>query len=139
MHSHNNWELIIVSAIKLLKTFGLIPGSVGAFWLRRFFQKRIQQKAMEGWPAADAQVFGSGEVRREGRRYWAEITYTYYVGEYRAGRYVRAFKSEFLACEFLVQLRDKTIRVHYRMDDPDKSVILDRDLEMIVLLAPQYG
>jgi hypothetical protein len=138
MHHHYNWELIIASLFKLLKAFGLIPGAVAAFAIRRLVQKRLQRKAMEGWPAVDARIYG-GEVHREGRRHWAEITYTYYVGEYRSGRYVRGFKREEQADDFVRQLKDKTVRVHYKDSDPDRSVILDRDLEMIVLLAPQYG
>jgi hypothetical protein len=138
MHSHYNWELILLSALKLLKMFGVIPGAVAAFAVRRFLQKRVQRKAMEGWPAADARIYG-GDVHREGRRYWADITYSYYVGEYRAGKYVRGFKREEQAWDFVRQLKDKTVRVHYKDSDPDRSVILDRDLELIVLLAPQYG
>jgi hypothetical protein len=138
MHSHYNWGAILFTIFKLLKAFGVIPGAVAAFAVRRWIQKRVQRKAMEGWPAADARIY-SGEVHREGRRYWAEITYTYYVGEYRSGRYVRGFKREDQAGDFVSQLKDKTVRVHYKIDDPDRSVILDRDLEMIVLLAPQYG
>jgi hypothetical protein len=138
MHSHYNWELILLSAFKLLKMFGVIPGAVAAFAVRRFLQKRVQRKAMEGWPAADARIYG-GDVHREGRRYWADITYSYYVGDYRAGKYVRGFKREDQAWDFVRQLKDKTVRVHYNLSDPDRSVILDRDLEIIVLLAPQYG
>ncbi len=93
---------------------------------------------MEGWPATDARVH-SGSVRHEGRRYWAELTYSYYVGEYRSGAYLRGFKREEQADDFLRQAKDKTVRVHYNGSDPNRSVLLDRDIEMIVLLAPQYG
>jgi hypothetical protein len=70
-------------------------------------------------------------------RYWAEITYSYYVGEYRAGTYVRRFREEDHADDFVRQLRDKRIQVWYRDSDPDNSVILDRDIEMVALLTPQ--
>jgi len=36
------------------------------------------------------------------------------------------------------QVKDKRVQVHYDASDPEKSVILDRDLELIALLAPQY-
>jgi len=36
------------------------------------------------------------------------------------------------------QVKDKHVQVHYDVSSPDKSVILDRDLELIALLAPQY-
>ena len=138
MHPFHNWELIVFSALKLLKTFGLIPGAIAAVGVRRLIQKRLQRKAMEGWPATDARVL-SGTVRQEGRRYWAELTYSYFVGEYRSGAYVRSFKKEGQADDFVRQLKDKTVRVHYRESDPNRSVILDRDIEIVALLAPQYG
>lgn len=138
MHPHIPWELIVASAVKLLKIFGIIPGAVAAMGVRRIIQKRLQQKAMEGWPATDARI-QSASVHREGRRHWVEITYSYYVGEYRAGTYVRAFKREQQADDFVRQMKEKAVRTHYNESDPDRSVILDRDIEMIVLLAPQYG
>jgi Protein of unknown function (DUF3592) len=138
MQSHYHWGAIFLTVLKLLKTFGLIPGAMAAVWIRKLLQKRLQRKAMEGWPATDARIYG-GEVRREGRRHWAVITYSYYVGEYRSGTYVRGFKREDQADDFIRQLKDKSVRVHYNDSDPDRSVILDRDLEIIVLLAPQYG
>ena len=138
MHGHYDWGAIVLAAFKLLKVFGIVPGAIAAFAVRRFWQKRSQRKAMEGWPAAEARIYG-GEVHGEGLRHWAEITYSYYVGEYRAGKYVRAFKTEAEAADFARELKGKTVRVHYQEDDPDRSVILDRDLEMIALIAPQYG
>ncbi len=138
MLHHFNWEFIVFGTLKLLKTFGLIPGAIAAVGIRRLLQKRLQRKAMEGWPATDARVL-SGSVRNESRRYWVELTYSYYVAEYRSGAYLRGFKREEQADDFLRQAKDKTVRVHYNESNPDRSVLLDRDIEMIVLLAPQYG
>ena len=73
------------------------------------------------------------------RSYWATLNYTYYVGEYRLGTYVRHFRREELADDFVRQLKDKRIHVHYNGANPDKSVILDRDVEMIAMLAPEFG
>ena len=138
MHSVHNWELIGFTLFKLLKTFGLIPGAIAAVGIRRLLQKRLQRKAMEGWPATNARV-QSTKVQHEGSRYWAELTYSYFVGEYRSGTYLRGFKKEDQADDFVRQLKDKTVRVHYQESDPDRSVLLDRDLEIVALLAPQYG
>jgi hypothetical protein len=118
--------------------FGLIPGALAAVGIRRAVQKRMQRKAMEGWPATDARIL-SGSVHHEGRRYWAELTYSYHVGEYRSGTYLRGFKKEEQADDFVRQMKDKTLRVHYKDGEPDRSVLLDRDVEMIAILAPQYG
>lgn len=85
----------------------------------------------------DARILG-GQVHKEGPwNCWAELTYTYFAGEYRTGKYVRRFRREEHADDFVRQLRDHQVHVHYDHADPDKSVILDRDLEMIALLAPQ--
>ena len=65
------------------------------------------------------------------------MTYSYFVGEYRVGRYVRNFRREDDADEFVRQVRDKRLQVHYKESSPDTSVILDRDLDLIVHLVPQ--
>ncbi len=140
MHSHTwPWTLIILELVKLLKLFGIIPGAVAAVGVRKFYQKWRQKKAMEGWPATDATI-QSGTVRKQGMRsYWAELTYTYFVGEYRTGNYVRHFHRQEVADDFVRQVKDKRVHVHYNQSNPDKSVILDRDMEMIAMLAPEFG
>jgi hypothetical protein len=138
-HSHLPWTLVILELVKLLKAFGLIPGAIAAFGVRKLYQKWRQNQAMSGWPATDATI-QSGQVHKKGwRSYWAEIQYTYYVGEYRAGKYVRHFRREEQADEFVRQLKDKHVMVHYITSDPEKSVILDRDVELVAMLAPQIG
>jgi hypothetical protein len=134
---HMPWEAILFGLIKLLKVFGIIPGAMAAFGLRRLHQKWRQNKAMSGWPATDATI-QSGEAHGEGWHHWVELTYTYYVGEYRSGKHVHRFRRQEDAYEFVRQVKDKRVQVHYNASDPDKSVILDRDLEMVALLAPQF-
>lgn len=127
----------MLGAFKLLKGFGLLPGAIAVIGVRKLYQKWRQRQAIAGWPSTEA-LIQSGTVHHEGTRsYWAEITYSYYVGEYRAGHYLRHFRKEEQADDFIRQLKDKRIQVHYNDADPDKSVILDRDIEMIALLVPQ--
>ena len=135
--NHINWGIFVFWIIKLLKIFGIIPGAIAARWMQKLYQKRRQTKAMEGWPATQATI-QSGKVHTEGGRHWAELTYTYFVDEYRVGTYVKNFKREEEADDFVRQVRDKRLQVHYKLTSPDTSVILDRDLEMIVLMVPQY-
>ena len=135
---HIPWEPIIFGLVKLLKGFGLVPGAMAAYWVRRAYQRWRQNKAMAGWPATDGTI-QSGQVHKEGMRHWVELTYTYYAGEYRLGKHVHRFRRESEADEFLRQVKDKRVQVHYDASSPDKSVILDRDLEMVALLAPQFG
>lgn len=133
------WELIFLSIAKLLKVLGILPGAVAAFGVRKWYQKWRQRRAVEGWPATDATILG-GQAHKQGLwRAWAEIHYSYYVGEYRSGTYVRRFRREPEADEFIRQVKDKRVHVHYDPAKPENSVILDRDLEMVALLAPQYG
>jgi hypothetical protein len=133
---HTPWNLIILTVIKLLKTFGLIPGALAAYGVRKFYQRFRQKKAMEGWPGTEATIQW-GKVHRDGRRFWAEITYSYFVGEYRSGTYVHRFSREEQAEEFVRQLKNKRIHVRYKEADPSNSVILDREIELIALLEPQ--
>jgi hypothetical protein len=79
-------------------------------------------------------------VRKEGpRQYWVELTYTYFVEEYRTGTHIHRFRKEDEADEFLRQIKDQRIQVRYNPGKPDESAILDRDLEMVVLLTPLRG
>jgi hypothetical protein len=132
-----HWAYLVALGVKLLAKFGLIPGFVAAFWIKKFRQKHRQRKAVEGWPSTDASIQWC-KVHQEGaRNFWVEVTYSYYVEEYRSGTYIRWFKKEQQADDFAGQLKDKRLQVHYKPGDPANSVILDRDLEMIVLLEPQ--
>ena len=102
---HFHWGLVAFWIVKLLKVFGIIPGAIAATWLRKLYQKRRQTKAMEGWPSTQATI-QSGKVHTEGGRHWAEITYSYFVAEYHSGTYVKNFRKEDDADEFVRQLRD---------------------------------
>jgi hypothetical protein len=138
MSSHHiPWEALIFGLLKLLKVFGLIPGAIAAFGIRKLYQKWRQNKAISGWPATDATI-QNGSVHKEGWRVWVELTYTYYVGEYRTGTHVHKFRREEQADEFVRQVKDKRVHVHYDSNHPEKSVILDRDLELVAMLAPTY-
>ena len=138
MNLHSiHWEWLLWGLIKFLKIFGVIPGAIAAFGVKKLYQKWRQNQAMAGWPATDATIQG-GEVHKKGwRSFWVEFTYTYYLVEYRSGKHLHHFRREEDADEFVRQIKDKRVQVHYNASDPDKSVILDRDLEMIALMAPQ--
>lgn len=128
---------VVVLAIELLMAFVPIPGVFAAINARKLYQKWRQRKAIAGWLTTEATI-QSGKVHSEGRRnYWAEMTYIYYIGEYRVGRHVKHFRKEEEAADFVRQLRDKRIQVRYDERKPDDSVLLERDLEMIVLLEPE--
>jgi len=135
--THIPWEWLIFGTIKLLKVFGIIPGAIAAFGVRKLYQKWRQQKAIAGWPATDATI-QSATVHKEGWRVWVELTYTYFVGEYRSGKFVHRLRREDQADDFVREVKDKHVLVHYDGNNPEKSVILDRDLEMVALVIPSY-
>jgi hypothetical protein len=140
MHGFDShWHIFLPLAFKLLKGFGLLPGVLAAFGVRKLVQKWRQGHAASGWPMTEATIQW-GKVHSDGpRQYWVEVTYSYFVNEYRSGTYVRHFKREEDASDFIRHTRDKRVMVRYKESAPDTSTILDRDLDMIVLMAPQYS
>lgn len=138
MHNFtSNWNFYFFLILKLLKSFGLIPGAVAAYWLRGVFQKWRQQRAVDGWPVTEATILW-GKVEKEGpRRFWAEITYSYCVGEYRSGTHLRRFKREEDADDFIRLIKDKRLQIRYKESAPENSTILDRDLELVAPMQMQ--
>ena len=136
---HIPWHIVFTAAFKLLAKFGLIPGAAVGYGAKKLYQKRRQDRASSGWPSTDATVQG-GQVHKQGpRSYWVELTYTYFVEEYRSGKHVHRSRKEEEAEDFLRQIKDKRIQVRYNPGKPAESAILDRDLEMVVLLSPLRG
>lgn len=133
----HSWEPILFGIVELLNVSGIIPGAIAALGARRLYQKWRQNKAMAGWPATDAKI-QSGRVHKEGMRYWVKLTYAYCVSEYRSGEHVHRYRREENADEFVRQIKDKQVQVHYTASHSDNSEILERDLEMVALRAPQY-
>jgi hypothetical protein len=136
-HHHISWAVIAFETVKLLKFFGLLPGALAAFGMRKLYQSWRQRHASAGWPATNATVQYARVFHEGPRSFWAEITYSYFVGEYRSGTYVRRFRREAEAEEFVREVKEKQLQVRYKDSDPEHSVILDRDLQLVVMLAPQ--
>jgi hypothetical protein len=135
---HIPWHLLPV-ALKLLAKFGLIPGAALGYGMRKFYQKRRQDRAASGWAATDGTV-QDAKVHKQGvRQYWVELTYRYFVEEYRIGKHVHRLHTQEEAEEFMRQIKDNRVQVRYNPGKPDESAILDRDLEMVVLLNPLRG
>ncbi len=138
-YPHIPWHTVIFITLKLLKTFGIIPGTLGALWVRKQYQKWRQNRAMAGWQSTEATI-QSGVFHHDGaRQYWVELTYTYYVEEYRTGKHIHHFHKEDEADDFMRETKGRKVQVRYNPDKPDESVILDRDLEMVAMIAPRMG
>jgi len=139
---HIHWNLpwhFLPLLLKLLAKFGLIPGAALGYGIKKWKQKRRQDRAQVDWLSTDATVQG-GTVKKHGpRQYWVELTYSYFAGEYRTGTHVHRFHKQEEADEFLRQIKDKRMQVRYNPGKPAESAILDRDIEMVVLLTPLRG
>ena len=96
-------------------------------WLRR--------NRAAGWPVADGRI-ESVEVSKPSfsfttkRGYYvADLGYSYSVaGTLNSGRYRREFPTEHDAGEFVRDLQDKAVAVHYKSTRPSSSALLESDI-----------
>jgi hypothetical protein len=69
---------------------------------------------------------------------WVEAQYRYYaLQEYRYGKYRRHFRKKAQAEEFADAIRGLSLQVRYREDNPNVSVVMERDLELAGILQPR--
>ena len=69
---------------------------------------------------------------------WVEVQYRYYaLQEYRYGKYRRHFRKKAQAEEFAEAIRGRSLQVRYREDNPNVSVIMERELELAAILQPR--
>jgi hypothetical protein len=110
---------------------------VAVFWSR--WQKRRRENIAQAWPFVEGVILsGTVERIRKTSHYNATLQYSYFVEEYRTGTYVHEFAKEPEADEFVRQLKDKRVQIRYKQSNPNKSVLEQRVVEQIVLLAPRH-
>src|SRR5271154_2538862 len=106
-----------------------------AIALRRYWQK-IRENRAAGWPSANG-VVQTTTVRTQNCS-WVEVQYRFYaVQEYRYGKYRRHFRKKAQAEEFAEAIRGRSLQVRYREDNPNVSVIMERELELAGILQPR--
>ena len=106
-----------------------------AILLRRYWQK-IRENRATGWPSTDG-VIQAATVRTAGHGSWVDVQYRYYaLQEYRYGKYRHHFRKKADAENFAESIRGRTVQVRYREDDPNVSVIMERDFELAGALQP---
>jgi hypothetical protein len=110
-----------------------------AVYFRRW-QKRRREMIAQGWPSVEG-VIVSSQVTPipKTTRFHATLQYTYFVDEYRTGKYIHEFQKESDADDFVRQLKDKRLQIRYKQSNPDKSVLEQSVVEQHVLLAPRFG
>jgi hypothetical protein len=128
-------ELVTLS-IRYALIFGI---AWGALHFRRW-RKRRRETIAQGWPSVEG-VIVSGNVTPipKTTHFNATLQYTFFVDEYRTGKYVHEFNKESDADDFVRQLKDKRLQIHYKESNPDKSVLEQSVVEQIVQLAPRFG
>ena len=65
--------------------------------------------------------------------------YTYFVEEYRTGKYTHEFAKKADAEDFVAKMREQRIQVRYNQSNPAKSVLEQSVVEQHILLAPRFG
>lgn len=97
------------------------------------WRQRAHENRAASWPSTDAVIQSVKVTQKSG--YWAEIDYRYYAQqEYRYGKYRRHYRRKAKAQEFADSARGRTLVVRYSNTDPAKSIVMERDLQMVGLL-----
>jgi hypothetical protein len=135
---HDLWRYTHVWIYLLKWPLAFVAGWAGIH-LRRWRQQRAENAA-QGWPSVEGRI-SSGDFHEvpKTKRWLATLTYTYFVGEYRTGKYVHEFMSADEAGDFVRAMKDKNVQIRYKESNPDKSVLEQRTVEQYIVLAPRFG
>ena len=123
-------------AIRYALYFAVAWGAV--YWQR--WRKRRRETIAQSWPSVEGIII-SGKVTPipKTTRFHATLQYTFFVEEYRTGKYVHEFTREIDADDFVRQMKDKRVQIRYKDSNPDKSVLEQSVIEQHILLAPRFG
>jgi hypothetical protein len=104
------------------------------------WRKARNENAAQGWPSVEGRI-QSGKVAPipKTSRFLATLTYTYFIEEYRSGKYVHEFNNEEDADNFVRQIKDKSVHIRYKQSNPDKSVLEQSVIEQHIMLTPRFG
>jgi hypothetical protein len=108
------------------------------YWRR--WQKRRREGIAQGWPSVEAVIL-NGTVAPVPKTscFLATLRYTYFVDEYRTGKYIHEFAKESEADDFVRQLKDKRVPIRYNPTNADKSVLEQSVVEQHARLSPRFG
>jgi len=93
--------------------------------------KQSKKETAADWPSVDGRiqfVSVSLEPRRGGDIYTATLEYSYFIGEYRSGKYTEDFENETDANTFIESMKDKKVQISYNASNPDKSMLNESSL-----------
>ena len=133
--SHFVWGYGFKYALELV---AFVSGGFALYFHR--WQKRRRENLAQGWPSVQGVVV-SAKVQPlpQTKHFHAILQYTFFVDEYRTGKYVHEFSNEDDADEFVRQLKDKRLQIRYKQSNPDESVLEQSVVEQYVMLTPRFG
>ena len=107
----------------------LLASALGALAVGfRKLRRRAQEGRAAGWPVTDATIL-TAQVK-PGDGHWVLVEYRYYVRDaYRYGKFSRHFRRETPAQAFAAAVQHLHVPVHYSANNPDRSVLIERDLQ----------
>jgi len=109
----------------------------GALYIRRWL-KRHREHVAQSWPVIEGVILGGTVTRiRRTSHFHATLEYTYFVEQYRTGKYIHEFAREADADEFVRLMKDKRVHIRYKRSNPNKTVLEQSVVEQHVLLAPR--
>jgi hypothetical protein len=108
--------------IRCVLYFGIAWGAL--YWRR--WRKRRREEIAQSWPSVEGTVQYTSVAPvfdNKHNQYYATLEYSYFVGEYRSGKYIQTFgdNSEAEANAFANATKDKKVQVLYNPSNPDKS------------------
>lgn len=110
----------------------------GAIYVRRWL-KRHRERVAQQWPLVDGVILDGAVTRiRRTSHFHATLHYTYFVREYRTGKYVHEFAREADADAFVRLMKDKRVYIRYKPSNPARSLLEQSVVEQHVLLAPRF-
>ena len=108
----------------------------GALFIRRWL-KRHRERVAQSWPLVEGVILNGAVTRiRRTSHFHATLNYTYFVGEYRTGKYIHEFAKEADADAFVRLLKDKRVHIRYKQSNPNKTVLEQSVVEQHAMLAP---
>jgi len=108
----------------------------GALFIRRWL-KRHRERVAQSWPLVEGVILNGAVTRiRRTSHFHATLNYTYFVGEYRTGKYIHEFAKEADADAFVRIMKDKRVHIRYKQSNPNKTVLEQSVVEQQAMLAP---
>ena len=125
MHDWHDWHHWLYLLNPFHGVFTLLFGTA-AVLVRKLRQTRRESRAAT-WPTVDAVIQASRLVHGNG--YQVQVDYCYYAqAESRYGSYRRHLRAKRAAETFATAIRTFKAPARYSIEDPNRSVLVERDL-----------